>query len=169
MEAKPFRHRGIGCPIYECFHVSHCDPEPGRHVHCRSSLWTHAPELAENIEQWNGDSRGRWEGATLVIETTNFTAKTNFRGSTDHLHLVERLTRVDADTIDYQFTVTDPTTWTRPWTARIPLNLNTVPELLFRSARSSTANNAYRIRTSLVIPSSQTAFPMMNNPTVRRT
>ena len=58
------------------------------------------PELAGDIEQWNGDSRGRWEGETLVIETTNFTAKTNFRGSTDRLHLVERLTRVDADTID---------------------------------------------------------------------
>ena len=85
------------------------------------------PQLAEDIEQWNGDSRGRWEGDTLVIETTNFTAKTNFRGSTDHLHLVERLTRVDADTIDYQFTVTDPTTWTRPWTARIPFNLNEGP------------------------------------------
>ena len=85
------------------------------------------PQLAEDIEQWNGNSRGRWEGDTLVIETTNFTAKTNFRGSTDHLHLVERLTRVDADTIDYQFTVTDSTTWTRPWTARIPLNLNEGP------------------------------------------
>ena len=69
----------------------------------------------------------RWEGDTLVIETTNFTAKTNFRGTTDHLHLVERLTRIDADTIDYQFTVTDPTTWTQAWTARIPLNLNEGP------------------------------------------
>ena len=73
-----------------------------------------------NIRQWVGDSRGHWEGDTLVIETTNFTAKTNFRGSTDHLHLVERLTRIDADTIDYQFTIEDPNNYTRPWTALIP-------------------------------------------------
>ena len=85
------------------------------------------PHLAEHVRQWNGDSRGRWEGDTLVIETTNFTAKTNFRGSTDRLHLVERLMRADTDTIDYQFKVTDPTTWTQPWTARIPLNRNDGP------------------------------------------
>ncbi len=83
--------------------------------------------LANTVRQWNGDSRGRWEGDTLVIETTNFTTKTNFRGSTDRLHLVERLTRVDADTIDYEFTVSDPTTWMQPWTARIPLNQNDGP------------------------------------------
>ena len=83
--------------------------------------------LADDIRQWNGDSRGHWEGDTLVIETTNFTPKTNFRGSTEDLHLVERLTRVDADTIDYQFTVTDPTTWTEPWTARIPLHRDLGP------------------------------------------
>ena len=83
--------------------------------------------LAGDVRQWNGDSRGRWEGDTLVIETTNFTRKTNFRGSTEDLHVVERLTRVDADTIDYQFTVTDPTTWTQPWTARIPLNRDLGP------------------------------------------
>ena len=82
-------------------------------------------QLADDVRQWNGDSRGRWEG--VVIETTNFTGKTNFRGSTDGLHLVERLTRVGADTIDYRFTVTDPTTWTQPWTARIPLNRNDGP------------------------------------------
>ena len=85
------------------------------------------PHLASDIRQWNGDSRGRWEGDTLVIDTTNFTGKTNFRGSAERLHLVERLTRVDARTIDYQFTVSDPTTWTRPWTARIPLNRNAGP------------------------------------------
>ena len=85
------------------------------------------PPLPDGVRQWNGDSRGRWDGDTLVIETTHFTGKTNFRGSADNLHLVERLTRVDADTIDYEFTVTDPTTWTRPWTARIPLNRNDGP------------------------------------------
>ncbi len=85
------------------------------------------PPLPDGIRQWNGDSRGRWDGDALVIETTHFTGKTNFRGSADNLHLVERLTRVDADTIDYEFTVTDATTWTRPWTARIPLNRNDGP------------------------------------------
>ena len=85
------------------------------------------PHIAENIRQWNGDSRGRWEGETLVIETTNFTSKTNFRGAAEDLRVVERLTRVDADTIDYRFTVTDPTTWTRPWTAQIPFNRDAGP------------------------------------------
>ena len=85
------------------------------------------PPFPDGVRQWNGDSRGRWDGDTLVIETTHFTGKTNFRGSGDNLHLVERLTRVDADTIDYRFTVTDPTTWTRPWIARIPLNRNDGP------------------------------------------
>ena len=62
-----------------------------------------------------------------MIDTTNFTGKTNFRGRQEHLHLVERLTRTNADTIDYQFTVIDPTTWTQPWTADIPFNRNTGP------------------------------------------
>ena len=80
--------------------------------------------LAEHIRQWNGDSRGHWEEETLVIETTNFTSRTNFRGSARNLHLVERLVRVDADTIDYRFTASDATTWSRSWTAQIPFNRN---------------------------------------------
>jgi hypothetical protein len=68
-----------------------------------------------------GDSRGRWAGDTLVVDTVNFTDKTAFRGSTEGLHLVERFTRVSADTIEYTFTVEDPATWTRPWTAAITL------------------------------------------------
>jgi hypothetical protein len=68
-----------------------------------------------------GDSRGRWEGDTLVVDTTNFTARTNFRGSGENLHLIERFTRVDADTIDYRFTVDDSTTWTKPWTVAYPI------------------------------------------------
>ena len=60
-----------------------------------------------------GDSRGRWEGDTLVVDTMSFTDKTVFRGSGEHLHLVERFTRVDADTLEYRFTAEDPTTWTR--------------------------------------------------------
>ena len=70
---------------------------------------------------WMGTAVGRWEGDTLVIDTTNFTDRTNFRGAGANLHLVERLTRVDADTIEYRFTVEDPTTWTRPWTVSYPM------------------------------------------------
>jgi hypothetical protein len=73
------------------------------------------PHLGPNIRQWMGDSRGRWEGNTLVIETINFTDERSFRGSGENLSVVERFTRVAADTIEYQFTVADPTTWTRPW------------------------------------------------------
>jgi hypothetical protein len=79
------------------------------------------PHSSPNLRSWMGDSRGRWEGDTLVIDTTNFTDRTNFRGSGANLHLVERITRVDADTIDYRFTVDDPTTWTRPWTVAYPI------------------------------------------------
>ena len=79
------------------------------------------PHLPHTIRQWPGDSSGRWEGDTLVVDTTNFTDKTGFRGSGDALHVVERFTRVDADTILYEFTVEDPTTWTRPWSVEIPL------------------------------------------------
>jgi hypothetical protein len=68
------------------------------------------------IRAWVGDSRGRWEGQTLVVETTNFNERRRFRGATEQLRLVERFTRVDADTIDYQVTVSDPVTFTRPWT-----------------------------------------------------
>jgi len=79
------------------------------------------PHVGEKIRMWGGDSRGHWEGNTLVVETTNFNDKVKFRNSTRALHVVERFTRVDADTIDYRFTVDDPSTWTRPWTAAIPL------------------------------------------------
>ena len=79
------------------------------------------PHHAPGFRAWMGDSRGRWEGDTLVIDTTNFTDRTNFRGAGQNLHLVERLTRVDADTIEYRFTLEDPTTWTRPWTVAYPM------------------------------------------------
>ena len=80
------------------------------------------PHISQNIRQWQGDSVGRWEGNTLVVDTTNFTGLTaNFRGSGEKLHLVERFTRVSDDTLMYQFTVEDPTTWAKPWTAEIPM------------------------------------------------
>jgi hypothetical protein len=78
-----------------------------------------SPHLPANIRQWMGDSRGHWEGVTLVVETTNFTDKTSFRGSTASLHLVERFTLLDPDTIVYRFTVDDPATWVRPWTTEL--------------------------------------------------
>src|SRR5262249_17997371 len=75
------------------------------------------PHVASNIRQWRGDSRGRWEGNTLVVDTTNFRDETNFRGSSAMLHVVERFTRVAVDTLHYEFTVEDSATWTRPWSA----------------------------------------------------
>ena len=77
--------------------------------------------LPQTIREWNGDARGRWEGNTMVVETTNFSPKSHFMGSADNLNLVERFTPVAADRIDYEITLTDPTTWTRPWTAVIHL------------------------------------------------
>ena len=74
-----------------------------------------------NVREWLGDSRGRWEGDTLVVETTNFRDDIIFRGSGANLHLVERFTLVDADTLEYRFTVTDPSTWARPWTVAYPM------------------------------------------------
>ena len=79
------------------------------------------PHLSARIRQWSGDSRGHWEGATLVVETTNYNDKIKFRNSTPALKVTERFTRADADTIDYQFTIDDPNTWTRPWTVALPL------------------------------------------------
>ena len=73
------------------------------------------------LPQWTGDSRGRWEGDTLVVETINFKRETSLPGSTSGTQVVERFTRVDPKTIGYQFTVTDPTAYTRPWTAVMPL------------------------------------------------
>ncbi|MCY4120593.1 MAG: hypothetical protein OXG72_06690, partial [Acidobacteria bacterium] len=73
------------------------------------------------LRQWSGDSRGRWEGETLVIETKNFLRETSLGGSSADTHLVERFRRVDPDTVMYEFTVEDPNNFTRPWTAMMPL------------------------------------------------
>jgi hypothetical protein len=80
-----------------------------------------SPHLAANIRQWFGDSRGHWEGETLVVDTTNFTGRTAFRGSSENLHVVERFTRQADDRILYQFTVEDPATWTKSWSAEMPM------------------------------------------------
>ena len=79
------------------------------------------PHIAENIRQWHGDSRGHWDGDTLVIETRNFSSKSLYRGASEHLHLVERFTRVGPESLHYEISITDPTVWTRPWTAMAPL------------------------------------------------
>ena len=80
------------------------------------------PRLSEAIRQWNGDSRGRWEGSTLVVETRNFSAQTQHRfPSSPNTVAVERFTRVAEDMIDYQFTIDDPTVYTKPWTATRPM------------------------------------------------
>jgi hypothetical protein len=81
------------------------------------------PHLDPRVRVWNGDSRGRWDGDTLVVDTTNFSPKSDFMGSHENLHLTERFTRVGPDVLNYEFTVDDPSTWTMPWTAMIPLKL----------------------------------------------
>ena len=83
--------------------------------------------LPENVRQWMGDSRGHWEGDTLVIETTNLNGKNPFRGSSEHMRVVERLTRLDASTLGYRFTVDDPATWAAPWTAEAPMTKSVGP------------------------------------------
>jgi len=77
------------------------------------------PHLPSNVQQWLGDARGHWEGNTLVVETTNFTDKTRFRNTSDKMRLTERFTRTAPDTILYEFTVNDPATYTKPWTAQL--------------------------------------------------
>jgi hypothetical protein len=73
------------------------------------------PHVGRPLGQWIGDSRGRWEGNTLVVDVTNFSGHARFKGSGENLHVVERLTRVDADTVNVAVTIEDPTRWTRPW------------------------------------------------------
>ena len=101
-------HRIVQAPGYvvivsESMHDARIVPLDGR------------PHLGANVRQWIGDRRGRWEGKTLVVETRNFNDKRLFLGATKDLRLVERFTRVDANTITYQLTVTDPSTFSQPW------------------------------------------------------
>jgi len=83
--------------------------------------------LPGNMRQWMGDSRGHWEGDTLVIETTNVNGKNPFRGSSERMKVTERLARVDANTLSYRFTIDDPATWTTPWTAEAPMTKSVGP------------------------------------------
>ncbi len=89
------------------------------------------PHPDKNIRQWYGDSIGHWEGDALVVDTTNFTDQTPFPGA-QNLHVVERLTRVDPDSILYQFTVEDPGMWTKPWSGE--LVITKIPGQLYEYA-----------------------------------
>src|SRR5882757_123556 len=84
----------------------------------RNIVMDGSPHLPAGIRQWYGDSRGHWEGNTLVIDVTNFSPKTDFQGSRENLHVIERWTRTGPDTLEYAVTVEDPTVWARPWTAK---------------------------------------------------
>jgi hypothetical protein len=85
------------------------------------------PHMPPGVGQWRGDSRGHWEGDTLVVDVTNFNDHNPFHGSSDKLHVVERFTRVDANTILYRFTVEDPETWDKPWTAELVMSKTAGP------------------------------------------
>jgi hypothetical protein len=84
----------------------------------RNIVMNGSPHLPPSIRQWFGDSRGHWDGSTLVIDVTNFSPKTDVQGSRENLHLLERWTRTSPDTLEYAVTIEDPTVWTRPWTVR---------------------------------------------------
>ena len=84
----------------------------------RNIIMDGRPHLLASVRQWYGDSRGRWEGDTLVIDVTNFSPKTDYQGARENLHLVERWRRTGPDSLEYTVTIEDPTVWTRPWTAK---------------------------------------------------
>jgi hypothetical protein len=88
-----------------------------------------SPHLPSSVRQWLGDPRGHWEGNTLVVDSTNFTDKTNFRGSSEKLHLIERFTRTGPESMMYEFTVDDPVSFTKPWTAQVPMTRSAGPIL----------------------------------------
>ena len=79
------------------------------------------PHAPSNVRLWMGDPRGHWEGNTLVVDSTNFTSKTKFRGADENLHLIERFTRTAPDILLYEFLVDDPTAFTKPWRGEIPM------------------------------------------------
>jgi hypothetical protein len=102
-----FQSRDFVAIVNEMVHSARIVPIDGR---------PHTP-----VRQWSGSSRGRFEGSTLVIETKGFYQSTSFQGSSPNMQVVERFTRVGPDQLAYEFTVTDPTTWTRPFTAQVPM------------------------------------------------
>ena len=104
-----FQSRDYVVILQETIHDARIIPIDGR------------PHVPSNLRQWLGDSRGHWEGDTLVIDTTNYSPKSNLMGGSEKLHVIERLTRVSPTTLKHEVTFDDPSTWTRPWTLMIPL------------------------------------------------
>jgi hypothetical protein len=100
---------GTAVIVHEMIHEARVVPLDGR------------PRLNDNVRAWIGDTRGYWEGDTLVVETTNFNGKHNYRGSTSGLHLTERYTRIDDGRLELRLTVSDPTVWEKPWTVLLPM------------------------------------------------
>jgi len=100
---------GTAVIVHEMIHEARVVPLDGR------------PRLSDGVRAWIGDTRGHWEGDTLVVETTNFNGKHSYRGSTTGLHLTERYTRVAEDRLELRLTVSDPTTWEKPWTVLLPM------------------------------------------------
>ena len=100
---------GTAVIVHEMIHEARVVPLDGR------------PRLNDKVRAWIGDTRGHWEGDTLVVETTNFNGKNSYRGSTTGLHLTERYTRIDEGRLELRLTVNDPTTWEKPWTVLLPM------------------------------------------------
>jgi hypothetical protein len=88
----------------------------------RNIVMNGSPHLPASVRQWFGDSRGHWEGDTLVVDVTNFSPKTDYQGARENLHLVERWKRTGPDSLEYVVTIEDPTVWTRPWTVKQEFN-----------------------------------------------
>jgi hypothetical protein len=108
------------------------------------------PHLPSSVHEYMGDSRGHWEGNTLVVETTNFTNKTAFHGSTENLKVIERFTRTGPNSIKYEFTVSDPKTWDKPWGGEIPMSKTDGPiyEYACQEANYGMHNNLSGARAS---------------------
>jgi len=98
-----------------------------------------SPHLPSNVRLWLGDPRGHWEGNTLVVDSTNFTDKTNFRGSGGNLHLIERFTRTGPESLMYEFTVDDPASFVKPWTAQVPMTRTAGPVLEYACSEGNYA------------------------------
>ena len=121
-------------------------------IHDARIVRMNAQHLPQNIRRWMGDSVGRWEGDTLVIDTTNFTEKTRFHGSTENLHVVERLKRLDDKTLLYRFTVEDPQTWDQSWTGEMTWPATNQPMTSTRMAPMSAGINSMKLLKPVVKP-----------------
>jgi hypothetical protein len=104
-----YQSPGYVALVHEMVHETRIVPLDGR------------PALSPSIRQWEGSSRGRWDGDTLIVETTNFSNRTSYRGSSPAMHITERYTRLDDKTVGVEITVEDPGTWARPWTAALSM------------------------------------------------